>query len=57
MKIWMVEIRDGENVYYEWTKVKPSADYVDGFLRAVKNITAFEIDETELKVLEKFMVI
>lgn len=56
-KIYMVKIQDGENVYYEWVIQKPNASYVDGFMRAVTGITAFDITEEEIEVLRKFRVI
>ena len=57
MKIYRVVIQDGENTYAEWTQQKPNADYVDGFMRAVKDIAEFKITKEELKVLEKFGII
>ena len=57
MKLYRLIIQDGENVYHEYTIIKPTADYVDGFERAVKNITTFSITKKELDVLRKFKVI
>ncbi|KKM84215.1 hypothetical protein LCGC14_1301430 [marine sediment metagenome] len=56
-KIYIVEIRDGENVYYEWTTIKPTSDYVDGFMREVKSITDENATDEEIKILEKFGVL
>lgn len=62
MKLLMVNIRDGENNYYEWYVIKDEEipqeqDYADGFLRAVKNFEIMKITEKELKVLRKFNII
>ena len=57
MKIYMITIQDGENVYYEWSITKPPINFVDGFLRAVKNITEFNVTKKEIETLEKFRVI
>ena len=57
MKIWKVLIQDRENQYEEWAKTKPCADYVDGFLRAVKDIQEFKVTQVELTTLEKFGVV
>lgn len=57
MIMYQVVIQDGENVYSEYTTIEPHADYVDGFLRAVKNIIDWEMTAEEQKVLEKFNII
>ena len=57
MKVYMLEIHDGERVYYEYTlEEKDIKEYTD-FMRAVKNITKFEVTDEELKVLQKFKVV
>ena len=57
MKLWKVMIQDGENYYYEYMLDKPIADYVDGFMRAVKSINEFTITKEEVKILTKFGIV
>jgi hypothetical protein len=57
MEIYRIVIQDGENTYYEYSETKPDEDYVDGFVRAVKDIIPLDITQEELEVLRKFNIV